>query len=250
MAYTEEDNKLQQALLETIRQNGRLLDELQAARRREETLIDRCFHLKELLDRKQSLRSGNPCHNNSNSTHWDHLDDKSDAARNTNGKNHNNGNNHMNDHEEELVPWNRVPHYEVIVNGKTKSEAFVANNSSVCFIRESAVKRAGLRPYRLNPPARFKFFGSDQPIVVTEAVNVPMQIGEYRGQSLMFIHEVRSEIILGASWIQSERVFWNVNYMLIGQKKIRVDPKPPILIKKNDPRTNTLDGPVIIERLN
>ena len=244
---TEESNNLQQALLETIRQNSRLLDELQAARRREEILTDRCFQLEEMLDKQRGILP----HNTGDSNRF--LGDIRKESIVSHNKRHACGN-HTNEEsykkEEEWVEWKRVPHYEVIVNEKTTSEAFVANNSCVCFIRDDVVRRAGLNTQKLNSTARFKCFGSDQPMMVTEVVNVPIQIGAYRSLCRMFVSQIESEIILGANWLQNEHAYWNVNSILIGPNKIRVDPKPPIMIKKTDPRTKIMDRPVIIERLN
>ncbi|KAI7850340.1 hypothetical protein BDC45DRAFT_518597 [Circinella umbellata] len=246
---SEENNNLQQALLETIRQNSRLLDELQAARQREQILTDRYFQLEEILDNQRGAQSHNTGDSNDllNDIHKKSIGihNKKHACRH-----HTDEENSNKKEEEEWVEWKRIPRYEVIVNRNTTVEAFVAINSSVCFIRNDVVQRAGLMPQKLNSVARFKCFGSDQPMVVTEVVNVPIQIAAYHNTCLMFVSHIQSEIILGASWLQSEHVYWNVNWMLIGPNKIRVDPKPPVMIKKTDPRTTIVDEPVIIERLN
>ncbi|KAI9499722.1 hypothetical protein BDB00DRAFT_795301 [Zychaea mexicana] len=261
------DDKLQQALLETIRQNGRLLDELQAARRREEQLIDKCFQLEENLlqyvlgdEKRSQLLKALIVDQNDKDEHLKETLQQGSVVLQQNNRNHHatttaatsvSSAQDTDQDTEEWVQWQRVPHYEVVVNSKVVSEAFVANNASVSFIREDVVRRAGLKPNKLNPPARFRLLGSVQPVVVAETVVVPMRIGDYRGQCPMFVYQhIRSEIILGASWLQSERVYWNVDFMLIGPKKIRVDPKPPVMVKKSDPRATMVDGPVIIERLN
>ncbi|KAI8148586.1 hypothetical protein BJV82DRAFT_592650 [Fennellomyces sp. T-0311] len=235
---SSDDVMMQRALLEVIRQNSRLLDELQAARRREDDLIDRVMQLEEKLRRHYSIGTNTSSKYLSTSTtevQEDIQTIKSEPETQAD--------------DEPLVEWNRVPHYEIIVNGKTKCEGFVANNSCVCFIQPDVVKRAKLHPYKVNPPARFKFFGSNEQVIVAEAVMVPIQIGNYSAKYPMFVYNVRSEIILGANWLHNERVHWEVDFMLVGPRKIRLNPKPPIMIKESDPRASMLDGPVIIERL-
>ncbi|KAI9497185.1 hypothetical protein BDB00DRAFT_784922 [Zychaea mexicana] len=251
-------------LRETIWQNESLFDELQVTRQNEDQLIERCFQLEEQLQ-KYVLRDRDRLKLVDDDV--DCLNGASQQQRSVlqpNDRNHRTtttattaaiGADGNYEDSEEWVQLQRAPHYEVLVNDKVTSEAIVANNASVSFIKEDVVRRAGMMPKKLSPSARFKCWGSNhQPmIVVKEAVVVPIKIGAHRGRCPMFVYQqIGSDIILGASWLKSEHAYWMVNHMLIGPKKLRVDPKPPVMVRKTDPKAQVSvdNGPVIIERLN